>query len=1277
MPQALSDTGVTTVAADASRQPQQYTIGAALTAPRYPSNIYYNASNWPDQLNEYNTLYVSQGDSIGNGETGHCADTSATTCRPTPATEADFLASESHIMLTHVLANNPRVGYAHQTDLIGPATENGQDYGYTILDLISNMLSQYNSWFNSSTPLDQMTDVSEAQVLAEQGAWATALGGSSISATETNGVVTVTNAGPSVEVPITVPPGTTANGAAFGTAYGGELSDWVNLATGATETLDENVAPTIISGTSATSIVGIPFSFTVSTTGEPHPALTESGALPTGLSFTDNGNGMATIVGTAASGTGGSYPIAITATNASGTTTQSFTLTNAEAPTITSASAASFSVGVAGTYTVTTTGYPAPTVTESGALPTGLSFSAGTPGTTGATISGTPAAGTAGTYPVTIAATNISGSTSTLALTITVGSAAAPTLVLPTADFTLNSSGAVAITATGAPTPAITETGAMPAGLTFTDEGSGTALISGTPTTPGTTNITVTAANGVNPAASQTLTIVVGEAPTFTSASTATAPVGATFSFTVTTNGYPGPSFGWDDVPPGLTFTDNGNGTATLAGTPTTPGTYAMALSAVNSYGTAQQTLTVTVTQAPAITSVGSATFTAGAGETFMVTTAGSPTPAITESGALPSGVTFTDNGNGTATLTGTATTGSEGSYPLTINAANGVAPDATQSFTLTVDAAPTAPAITSGDSTTFTVGAAGDFSVLTTGNPAATISESGVLPDGVTFTDPPGGMATLAGTPASGSQGSYPITISASNGVSPDASQSFTLTVNPATEAPVITSAGSTAFQAKSPGTFTVTTTGLPAATISATSSPALPSGVSFKDNGDGTATLSGTPPEGSQGTYTLTIEAANTAGTATQSFALTVNAAPVAPAITSASTATFTVGAAGSFGVMTTGSPTAAVTEAGTLPPGLSFVDNGDGTAVLSGTPTSAGTTTLTVKASNGNSPDASQVLTVTIEAASSPSTTSSTPPVAPPAFAPVTGPSSTGPSSTGPTSTGPASTAPFAANAPAFTSASSVATTVGHKLTFRVSASGYPVPTLKDPTLPNGLKWTDNGNGTATIWGIPMASAAGRTRISLSAVNSAGHAQQFLTITVGRPAGISSSNPPAATAGRHYAFTVTAFGYPAPTITESGKLPAGLTFIRKANGYATLQGVPLAGSGGVHGINLTVSNSLGKAVVHYSLTVREAPRIVSPVVAHAVHNHAFVFTVRTAGYPRPSLTHTVLPAGLKWANNGNGTATISGRPTPGAVGLHRVTVSAKNPYATTSVVLMINVS
>ena len=66
------------------------------------------------------------------------------------------------------------------------------------------------------------------------------------------------------------------------------------------------------------------------------------------------------------------------------------------------------------------------------------------------------------------------------------------------------------------------------------------------------------------------------------------------------------------------------------------------------------------------------------------MSTSGSPTPSLTESGTLPSGVSFTDNGNGTATIAGTPANGTQGSYPLTITASNGLTP-ATQTFTLTV----------------------------------------------------------------------------------------------------------------------------------------------------------------------------------------------------------------------------------------------------------------------------------------------------------------------------------------------------------------------------------------------------------------------------------------------------------------------------------------------------------------------------------------------------------------------------------------------------------------
>lgn len=94
--------------------------------------------------------------------------------------------------------------------------------------------------------------------------------------------------------------------------------------------------------------------------------------------------------------------------------------------------------------------------------------------------------------------------------------------------------------------------------------------------------------------------------------------------------------------------------------------------------------------RAPVITSGARADFTAGSSGTFTVTSRGRPLAFVSESGALPSGVSFIDNGDGTATLSGVPVAGSAGTYPLVIDASNGVSPAATQSFTLTVENPPT-----------------------------------------------------------------------------------------------------------------------------------------------------------------------------------------------------------------------------------------------------------------------------------------------------------------------------------------------------------------------------------------------------------------------------------------------------------------------------------------------------------------------------------------------------------------------------------------------------------
>src|SRR5206468_1670444 len=84
---------------------------------------------------------------------------------------------------------------------------------------------------------------------------------------------------------------------------------------------------------------------------------------------------------------------------------------------------------------------------------------------------------------------------------------------------------------------------------------------------------------------------------------------------------------------------------------------------AIGAYSVTQQE---TIGTPPSITSANSATFTVTAAGSFTVTTTGSSTVSLSETGSLPSEVTFIDNGNGTATLGGTPALGTVASYPIT-----------------------------------------------------------------------------------------------------------------------------------------------------------------------------------------------------------------------------------------------------------------------------------------------------------------------------------------------------------------------------------------------------------------------------------------------------------------------------------------------------------------------------------------------------------------------------------------------------------------------------------
>jgi hypothetical protein len=658
----------------------------ATAIPRYPANIYYNVSTNAQEVDEYETLY----DSSSTGGTGRCTPVAGvTTCNPagTTFTIAQIVASVDQGMFGHMMGNDPRPSYFHQTNLMSQTTGtvNGEGDGL-FYETLNPLLAEYKQDFASNAPIEQLTMAQIGTLLTEQSAWAA---NTSVSGYIQGNQVTITNSGTAAAtVPLT---GITT----VGSSYGGKQTGWTSVPAGTSPALTSSttwpasaaLAPTITSGTAAWFTVASAGDFAVTTTGLPTPALTETGSLPSGVTFVDNGNGMATLAGTPAAGTGGSYPITITAANGIGTSaTQSFTVIVDQAPAITSAATDTATAGTALTaFTVTTSGDPAPAISETGSLPSGVTFLDNGNGT--ATLAGTPAAGTAGSYPITITAANGISPNATQSFTLTVNAQAPAITSANAATFTAGTAGSFSVTTTGSPTSAIRESGALPSGVTFTDNGTGTADLAGTPAagTGGSYPITTTATNPAG-TTSQSFTLTVDQAPALTSAATTTAKVGTAFSFTVKPNGYPAPAITESGaLPGGVAFADKGNGTATISGTPTAGGVFTLKITAKNSAGTSTaQTFTLTVSQAPKITSAATATATVGTALSFTVKTSGYPVPAITKTGTLPRGVAFADKGNGTATISGTPT--ASGTFTLALTAKNSLR-TATQTLTIRVRA--------------------------------------------------------------------------------------------------------------------------------------------------------------------------------------------------------------------------------------------------------------------------------------------------------------------------------------------------------------------------------------------------------------------------------------------------------------------------------------------------------------------------------------------------------------------------------------------------------------
>lgn len=667
--------------------------------------------------------------------------------------------------------------------------------------------------------------------------------------------------------------------------------------------------------------------------------------------------------------------------------------------------------------------------------------------------------------------------------------------------------------------------------------------------------------------------------------------VGVDGTYTFVSSGAPTPTLSVSGaLPNGLAFANNRNGTATLAGTPAAgaAGNYPIIITAQNGVGTpATQSFTLAVNQSSAITSSANTTFVFGNSSTFSVTATGFPAPTISESGSLPTGVAFNAS---TGALSGIPT--ANGIFPISFTAHNAVGADAVQNFVLTVNQA---AAISSASSTAMTVGVAGSFSIVATGFPAPALSVTGPLPSGVLFT---GGA--LTGTPAAGTTGSYPITITAHNGVGADATQNFTLTVDQAVN---ITSVNNATMTVGVAGSFTITATGLPVPTIS--EAGPLPAGILLTGG-----TLAGTPGAGTVGNYPIVITAHNGIGAdATQNFTLTINQSA---AITSANSATMTVGAAGSFTFTATGSPAPTISESGALPNGVLFTGG-----ALTGTPAAgtSGVYPITITAHNGVGTDATQSFTLTVDGSA------------------------------------------------AITSVNSATMTVGVAGSFPVLATGLPAPTFSEVgALPSGVQLTGG-----VITGTPATGTVGTYPITIIAHNGVGaDATQAFTLFVNQASGFSSPNGATFYLGAVNSFTVTMTGSPAPTLGVTGGLPTGVTF---SSTTGLMSGTPAAGSNPTYSITFVANNGVGTgATQNFTLTVASgtaAPSINSSNSATFIVGQSGTFTLTGTGGPTPVFSEAgALPTGVTF---NAATGVLSGIPAVGSLAAYPITFTAANGVGT----------
>ena len=135
-------------------------------------------------------------------------------CSPPTALTPEQKA-ESDRIFGHMMGNDPRPHYFHQTNL----AESNRAEGAVLYPVVDATLALYDRYFvAASAPIQQLTHAQIGTLLAQQSAWGSANGATVIGYIEREEVVVTNGERSAIEVPLT--------GTEIGSSYGGSRSGW-------------------------------------------------------------------------------------------------------------------------------------------------------------------------------------------------------------------------------------------------------------------------------------------------------------------------------------------------------------------------------------------------------------------------------------------------------------------------------------------------------------------------------------------------------------------------------------------------------------------------------------------------------------------------------------------------------------------------------------------------------------------------------------------------------------------------------------------------------------------------------------------------------------------------------------------------------------------------------------------------------------------------------------------------------------------------------------------